>query len=404
MVTSFLRRRIDPGQFGGLQGHSTVHYLITLYNFILTATSISSIPHAVIVALIDFSKAFNRICHSKVIVRLSDWGVPGWLLRILISYLSGRSMILRYNGAESSRHLMPGGSPQGALLGILLYLVYVSDIGMKISKAHSSSPGVVDLPSVPYPPEPAVSLQEARLKFVDDLSLVESIRLDVQLSKDNSGLIGPRAYHDRNGLCFPPDESLLQRRLNDVNKSAEMHDMKINFKKTKIMPFNFTTKYDFHPILTIGGQQKDVVYETQLLGLTLTSDCRWDANTRNIVTKGNSRLWFLRRLKVLGACNNTLTDIYKLFCRSVLEYAAPVWTGAISKGNKQDIKWVQRNAFSVICGAYNKPYEALLEEMGEDSLLVRRDKLTLKFAHKCLKSEKFSHWFPEGVSTRSGKY
>ena len=103
-------KRIDPGpgQFGGLQGHSTVHYLIILYNFILTATSSTSIPHAVMVALIDLSKAFNRISHSKVIIRLSDWRVPGWLLRILISYLSGRSMILRYKGAESSRHMMPG--------------------------------------------------------------------------------------------------------------------------------------------------------------------------------------------------------------------------------------------------------------------------------------------------------
>ena len=105
------------------------------------------------VALVDFSKAFNRINHSKVIVRLSDWGVPGWLLRILISYLSGRSMILRYKGAQSSRHSMPGGTPQGALLGVLLYLVYVSDIGMTLP---APVPGVEELPSVAYPPDPAV--------------------------------------------------------------------------------------------------------------------------------------------------------------------------------------------------------------------------------------------------------
>ena len=87
----FIEKRIDPGQFGGLRGHSTVHYLITLYHFILSHTSIStSVPNAVMVALIDFSKAFNRINHAKVIVRLSDWGVPGWLLRILVSYSGTR--------------------------------------------------------------------------------------------------------------------------------------------------------------------------------------------------------------------------------------------------------------------------------------------------------------------------
>ena len=116
----YIKKRIDPGQFGGLSGHSTTHYLISLYNFILTNTDTSSIPKAVMVALVDFSKAFNRINHAKVIVRLSDWGVPGWLLRILISYLTGRSMILRYKGVCSDRFLMPGGSPQGTLLGVLL--------------------------------------------------------------------------------------------------------------------------------------------------------------------------------------------------------------------------------------------------------------------------------------------
>ena len=33
--------------------------------------------------------------------------------------------------------------------------------------------------------------------------------------------------------------------------------------KTKIMPFNFTKKYDFHPVFTIEDEQIDVVYETQ---------------------------------------------------------------------------------------------------------------------------------------------
>ena len=70
--------------------------------------------------------------------------------------------------------------------------------------------------------------------------------------------------------------------------------------------------------------------------------------------------------------------------------------------NKQDIERVQRNAFSVICGIYGKPYELLLEEMEQDTLLLRRDKLSLKFANKCLKTDKFKSWFQEVVSTRSG--
>ena len=141
--------------------------------------------------------------------------------------------------------------------------------------------GTLDLPSVPFP-SPAVTDLEARLKFVDDLSLAECLRLDTNLTPGQE-LIGPRMYHDRNGLVLPPERSLLQRRLHEVSESAELHDMKLNLTKTKLMPFNFTKKYDFVPNFSLDGRPIDVVYESKLLGLTITSDCRWDANTKNFV-------------------------------------------------------------------------------------------------------------------------
>jgi hypothetical protein len=214
----YIVNRIDPVHFGGLSCQSANHYLIMLYQFILSHTDSSAPPNAILLALIDFSKNFNQINHAKVIIRLSDWGVPGWLLRILISYLSGRYMILRYKGAKSKKHRMPGGSPQGTLLGILLYLVYVSDIGMDPSTTSQTDMNVPDLPYIPFPPPPAVSEQQIRLKFVDDLSVAECIRLDKQL-KWNS---------DQTGYFLPPQESLLQKRLDEISIVAKMHDMKLN--------------------------------------------------------------------------------------------------------------------------------------------------------------------------------
>ena len=82
MVVALYSKTNRPWSVGGLKGHSTTHYLITLLDFILSHTDTSSVPKCVLVALIDFSKAFNRINHAKVITRLSDWGVPEWLLRL----------------------------------------------------------------------------------------------------------------------------------------------------------------------------------------------------------------------------------------------------------------------------------------------------------------------------------
>ena len=55
----YIQKRIDPGQFGGLRGHSTSHYMITLLDFILSHTDTSRVPAAVMVALIDFLKALT---------------------------------------------------------------------------------------------------------------------------------------------------------------------------------------------------------------------------------------------------------------------------------------------------------------------------------------------------------
>ena len=58
-----------------------------------------------------------------VIEDLYDMHVPAWLLLILISYLTERSMILTYAAASSSPRDLPGSSPQGAFLGIFFFIV-----------------------------------------------------------------------------------------------------------------------------------------------------------------------------------------------------------------------------------------------------------------------------------------
>ena len=111
---------IDPCQYG-LRGASISHYLIKLLEFVHEYLDLAT-PHAVLVARVDLSKAFNRVSHQMVIEDLYDMHVPAWLLLILSSYLTGRSMILTYNGASSSPRNLPGSSPQGAFLGIFSLL------------------------------------------------------------------------------------------------------------------------------------------------------------------------------------------------------------------------------------------------------------------------------------------
>ena len=76
---------------------------------------------AVLACLVDFSKAFNRQDHAILITKLSDLGTPGWLLNIVVSFLTGRQMTVKYKGRYSRLFDLPGGGPQGSLLGLFLF-------------------------------------------------------------------------------------------------------------------------------------------------------------------------------------------------------------------------------------------------------------------------------------------
>ena len=113
---------IAPNDYGGLKGLSTPQLLLNLLRFIHGNIDKTQ-PIAVMMVQANLEKAFNRVSHQLVIMDLFDMMVPGWLLRILISYLPGRNMKLKHKGVSSSIYYLPGSSPQGVSLGVLLFLM-----------------------------------------------------------------------------------------------------------------------------------------------------------------------------------------------------------------------------------------------------------------------------------------
>ena len=163
----YISPHLDPGQFGGIPGSSITHYIIKMINFILSNTDNNSVPKAVLAALVDFSKAFNRMNHHTLIEILFRYNVPGWLLKLIIAYLTKRKMVVRYKGVTTEEQDMPGGSPQGTLLGMFLFILQVNDAGKtpeEISNSESEPPK-----------------DEEREKYVDDLTLMEAIDLKKSL-------------------------------------------------------------------------------------------------------------------------------------------------------------------------------------------------------------------------------
>ena len=97
-------------------------------------------------------------------------------------------------------------------------------------------------------------------------------------------------YHARTGHVLPIENSNVYKQLVKTEEYATANEMKINYKKTKVIVFNPCTSIDFMPELTLDNNELEAVDEISLLGLILRSDMKRMSNTENMVKKANKRI------------------------------------------------------------------------------------------------------------------
>ena len=89
------------------------------------------------VVLIDFSKAFDLVCHDILFAKLYKYGVhvdlPNWCRH----YLTERQQRVVVKGEASDWLTATSGVPQGSLLALLFFIKCINDLPGVISKDSS---------------------------------------------------------------------------------------------------------------------------------------------------------------------------------------------------------------------------------------------------------------------------
>ena len=83
----------------------------------------------VIVALsMDYSKAFDSLLHDILIAKMHAYGFEMSALKLIYSYLVDRAQTVKVKGERITECQIHSGVPQGSLLGVLLFNIYLNDM------------------------------------------------------------------------------------------------------------------------------------------------------------------------------------------------------------------------------------------------------------------------------------
>ncbi len=280
---------LSDNQHGFRAKRSTETQLIQTVDDLTKCIDLGETIH---MAILDFSKAFDKVPHQRLLVKLQQYGIRGNLLQWFSNFLIGRTQQVVCNGESSEPVPVISGVPQGTVLGPLLFLIYINDL----------------------PDE----LKSTSRLFADDCVVYSS-------GKDSAHL------------------RLLQRDLTNLQTWQDTWQMEFNASKCYIM--KISNKQDPPSAkFTFCGQVLEEVKSHPYLGVELDHRLKWDVHRNKVIKKANKTLGFLRRN--LWFCNKEIkTATYEMLVRPSLEYSSVVWD-PYYRNDIQKVEMTQRRVIN----------------------------------------------------------
>ena len=260
---------LDQFQSGFRRHHSTSTALTKVYFDLLESMNRS---HISVLALLDFSKAFDCINHTLLAQKLRLYfKFSVYSTRLIVSYLANRWQIVKSGNKFSSPMPVLSGVPQGSVLGPLLFSLYINDLPeqLKYSRYHM---------------------------YADDVQLYIS---------------GPPS--SVNDICQNLNVDLLM-----ISSWAKSNGLCLNAKKSQILPI-YKRKIDLNLLpFEIDGVKLEVSDVVRNLGVFFNRTLTWSAHVNEVCKKVNFALYSLKKLSNITPISTRL-----LFVRSLI---MPIFT------------------------------------------------------------------------------
>lgn len=258
-IQSFLNSNnlLSNFQSGFRSGHSTTTAILKVHDDIHEVIDKKGVAFLL---FIDFSKAFDRVSHVKLLNKLySQFFFSRASVKLLQTYLTGRNQVVSVNGTYSQSISILSGIPQGSVLGPLLFTMFINDLPtiLKSCKIHM---------------------------FADDVQL----------------------YLSASNLDVPTMARLINKDLERLYQWTLLNFLPINANKTKAM-FISRSRIDYAlPQLILGQDVIEYVQSASVLGFIIQNDLEWDKHVSAQCTKIYNGL---RQLRLTANMLNSETKI-----------------------------------------------------------------------------------------------
>ena len=309
---------IRDSQHGFRRGRSCLSNLLVFLDKVTRAVDEGN---CVDVIFLDFAKAFDKVPHQRLLVKLRRHGIKGRLLNWISEWLGGRRQRVGIRGSYSDWRWVLSGVPQGSVLGPVLFLIFINDLDE--------------------------GLMSNILKFADDTKIVGTVTTE-------------------------GDRQIIQNDLTTLVSWANTWQMEFNETKCKVMHIGRETvrgSYQMSQhILESSTEEKD-------LGVIISDNLKSAANCRAAYVKANRVLGMIRRT-ITYKSDQILLPLYKTLVRPLVEYCTPAWSPHYSK-DKLMIERIQHRFTRMIPGFANMDYDARLQQLNLWTLEERRNRADL---------------------------